>query len=100
MKKKLFRNFGLAFINKHKLGYGYKHGFGYKWLPYFIQKIIINIWNFIACRIFGHDWFVNFDPKEGATWALENRRYSLKSFKNYQCSSCGKSIEKNKLNKK
>lgn len=44
---------GLGKID-HWLAYRYKGGFGYFWLPIYIKDIIVDIWNFFACRRYGH----------------------------------------------
>lgn len=55
-KQDLDRDVGLAFY-KHHLVYGWKHGFGYGWLPMPIQHAIVSVWNWTTCRLLGHDWF-------------------------------------------
>lgn len=44
---------GLTLVRGRML-YGYKHGFGYGWLPDRIQGIIVAVWNFFACFLLGH----------------------------------------------
>lgn len=39
---------------KHWLVYGYKHGVFINW-PMFIKLAVVAVWNFISCRLFGHD---------------------------------------------
>jgi hypothetical protein len=40
---------------RHHLLWGVKHGFGYRWLPYPIKRVIVKIWNRFSCRIWGHE---------------------------------------------
>jgi len=47
-------NSGISRLGHH-LAYRYKGGFGYRWMPYEIQNIVVAIWNNISCRLFGHD---------------------------------------------
>jgi hypothetical protein len=50
---------GLCFIRYGygpKLGYRMRGGFGYRWLPDFIQHAIVRVWNSVMCQLFGHDW--------------------------------------------
>ena len=35
--------------------YGWKHGFGYGWLPGRIQSAIVAVWNPMICFFKGHD---------------------------------------------
>ena len=44
-------------VHNGKFLYGWKHGFGYRWLPDRIQRLIVNTWNPIGCRLYGHSWF-------------------------------------------
>lgn len=49
------KEYGIVF-DGGRLVYGWKHGFGYRWMPHVIQKIVVNTWNPIACRFLGHWW--------------------------------------------
>lgn len=44
---------GLSKID-HWLAYRWKGGFGYPWMPKWLQHLIADIWNFFACRKYGH----------------------------------------------
>lgn len=77
---------GLVFLDHHTLGYGYNHGFGRRWLPYWASRIIVCLWNPIACQFWGHSWFPDF---EQATW-LDERKPDFSSVTEDLCSDCSK----------
>jgi hypothetical protein len=52
----LDRPMGLARVSKHHLGWGWGHGALLNW-PKWVKNIIVAVWNFIACRVYGHYWF-------------------------------------------
>lgn len=42
---------GLIF-HKH-MTWGFTHGH-LRWAPYWVRRLICNVWNFVSCRLFGH----------------------------------------------
>jgi len=52
---KTFDGMGLWLYRK-KLCYT-ANGFGARWMPIFIKRSIVKIWNKISCLIFGHYFF-------------------------------------------
>lgn len=50
---------GLCFIHtstrRLALGYRNKGGFGYRWMPEWLMRSIVKVWNPVTCRIEGHD---------------------------------------------
>lgn len=68
--------------NKYQLGYGLGHGYLKSW-PMPVKHLIVTVWNFIACRVWGHDWFEmaeEIDPKDGSIWQAVEKH----------CVACGK----------
>ena len=53
-KSKFYENMGLCF--SHKKLYYTPNGF-IKWMPTFIKRSIVKIWNKISCLVIGHYWF-------------------------------------------
>ena len=45
----------------HHLVWGHKHGFGRRWLPDIAKRASVHTWNTLACRVWGHDWFPDFE---------------------------------------
>ena len=50
------------------LGYGWHHGVGRRWLPYFLKRWIVKMWNPIACARWGHSWLPDFQTAE---WSMK-----------------------------
>lgn len=69
---KLFDNVGISVIHhpphaRLSLAWGYKHGFGYKWLPRPLMQAVVHLGNIICCRIWGHDdilWHIKDDLQD------------------------------------
>lgn len=61
---------GIVFLD-HKLAWGYKYGFGGTWLPQWFLKGIVITWNFIACRVYEHDWLPFADDDDWENWTEE-----------------------------
>lgn len=57
--------FGII-LHDGRLVYGLHEGW-FQWAPSWVQHVIVGVWNFFACRIYGHDYFGI--PEEG----IENR---------------------------
>jgi hypothetical protein len=87
-----FDNMGLYLCRK-KLCWTVR-GFGYKYIPQFVLRKIICIWNKISCLIFGHFWFPDTDKKHGATWSKNNKK--LISYKYDVCCDCVKRVKHSK----
>jgi len=64
---KYFDEMGLCISSRKKLAYTVG-GCGSNWLPRCVQKFIVKIWNYVACKIWGHFWFPDFDQKNGGVW--------------------------------
>jgi hypothetical protein len=45
--------------------YGWKSGFGHKWMPNWMKDSISFVWNKVACALIGHDRFTY--PKDSPT---------------------------------
>ena len=45
---------GLVSHLNHKLAWG-SHCGRFRWLPYFIKKLIVTVWNRTACAVWGHN---------------------------------------------
>jgi hypothetical protein len=73
------------YYHKKKLSWT-AHGFWW-WMPEFIKRAMIIIWNKIACCVFGHDWIVDGDPKNGGVW----KNKELVDYKFEVCCDCCKS---------
>lgn len=78
---------GLAF-HQHKLVYAW-HAGRLGWLPYRYQKVIVHLWNPLACRIWGHDWIPDFDETgppiketDEAVW------YDWNNVTHRECTAC------------
>ena len=54
MKKGKKYTLGIAKMDHWLVYSGRACGFGHKWLPMWVKRRIINIWNFFACWRFGH----------------------------------------------
>ena len=74
---------GLCY-NRKKLAWT-SMGFGW-WMPEFVKRFIVKVWNRISCAIYGHYWFPDSDPKNGAVW----RDGKLFCFESYVCCDCCK----------
>ena len=61
---KSFEDMGLA-VWGHSLVYGWKHG-RLRWAPMWVKRLIVAIWNPIACRVWGHDVFGPFEKGDKA----------------------------------
>ena len=57
---------GIGFMGHH-LGYAFRGGFGKGWMPYWMMKVIVTAWNFIACHRYGHWWHPCLDEAEWTT---------------------------------
>jgi hypothetical protein len=53
--------FGIVRCGPH-LAYGFREGW-FQWAPGWVQHAIVGAWNFVSCRIYGHDYFGL--PEEG-----------------------------------
>lgn len=54
-----WKHTGICFIgyeDSWHLAYRYNGGFGYKWLPYRVQRFIVGLWNPVVCHFQGHDY--------------------------------------------
>lgn len=47
-------NWGLGLVH-HKLYWNPRGGF-LSWLPESATSVIMDIWNFVACKLYGHHW--------------------------------------------
>lgn len=57
---------GLVWDRKrHSFVWGWKHGFGRGWLPYWLSHPFVQVVNWGACRIWEHDWFFDIDQLDG-----------------------------------
>ena len=74
-----------------KLAYVWRHGFGHRWLPYIAQHTIVSVWNAVACRIWGHDWFPDFD--DATSEELVDGKLVMHGIMHDRCSSCSASRE-------
>lgn len=54
---------GLSFSEK-RLRYAMRGGFGERWLPDWFLKLLVNIWNPLACAIWGHTYLCRRAPGE------------------------------------
>lgn len=87
-KNKCFENLGLC-LSRKKLAWTSK-GFGW-WMPSFVTRTIIAIWNFIACIIFGHYFFPDFDSKKGGVWKKDKNGLTCPVGHTHEiCCDCGK----------
>ena len=51
---------GLVLSKKnHALLYGYRRGFG-QWIPHRMKRVIVDLWNPIACHLWGHERYPDF----------------------------------------
>ena len=32
-----------------------------RWLPWWVKRASVCVWNFMACRVVGHEWFDDID---------------------------------------
>ena len=55
---KTYDNMGLILVRK-KLCWTPK-GFGNKWIPEYLKKLIVKYWNMFSCKIYGHYWVKTF----------------------------------------
>src|SRR5262245_60240601 len=58
-----WHHMGLTWYDHH-FAYGYRHGWGHR-LPMWLKDIIVGVVNPLACRIWGHHWFPDFDQQTG-----------------------------------
>jgi hypothetical protein len=40
--------------SQHWLLYGSHHGWGRKWVPWWLRRLVVKSWNSISCRFMGH----------------------------------------------
>ena len=62
----VFSNMGLT-RHGHALLWGFRHG-RLRWTPHWFRHMVIVVWNWTACRIYGHDR-TNLELRK---WAQEN----------------------------
>ena len=43
-------------LHHHSLAWGMNHG-ALRWAPHWFRHMIVTVWNWISCRLFGHDVF-------------------------------------------
>jgi hypothetical protein len=43
-------------LSGHAMLWGYKHG-ALRWTPHWFRHMIVTLWNYVSCRLFGHDVF-------------------------------------------
>lgn len=48
-----FSRMGLV-LHKGKLSWGLRHG-RLRWAPLSVRRTIVTVWNWVACRLIGHD---------------------------------------------
>ena len=52
-------------LDHHKLVYGVgRKYFGAGWMPQPVQHAIVSVWNYVACKVYGHDdvlWHIRED---------------------------------------
>ena len=93
-----FFEFGLVLDDRWHMLYGMNHGFGYRWMPDFIQRAICTFWNHIACAIVEHEFFAGrcshcseIDPDWTAEHEIAFREDMNKAWDGhtYDCDLCG-----------
>lgn len=54
---------GIVLGENYKFLWGHNHGYFINW-PNWIKKMIVSIWNLIACKIWGHSYLGRRRPNE------------------------------------
>lgn len=96
--EKVFSSMGLT-RSGHTLLWGFSHGH-LRWTPHWFRQTIITIWNWSACRVYGHD-LTNLEIRQ---WAEENSEEWSEPelvdgvWKGFplpdpKCNACGKSLD-------
>lgn len=58
------------------------------WMPTFVMRKIVRVWNKISCLMFGHYYFPDTNKKHGAIWSKNNKK--LVNYKYEVCVDCMK----------
>lgn len=46
---------------RHHLWWVWRGGWGRTWCPQWFLHAVVKVWNPVACKIWGHDWYPVFD---------------------------------------
>lgn len=71
------------------LRYGWNHGFGRNWMPDWLQRRIVKLWNPVACAIGGHNDITY--HRDSVAWELQHLgAISIVPPPESHCSNCSK----------